>query len=140
VPATYRELVDRSTSRGIVGEKGRILVVEPNDLILGLLERWLGEAGYTVSVAASLRLLEGGGEPPHLIIIDVPTPRSAEKMISSVREMHSSPILLLSATFRRGPSSSTHAARQLGVRKILAKPFTREEVLSAVSESIVTED
>ena len=121
-------------------EKGRILVVEPNDLILGLLERWLGEAGYTVSVAASLRLLEIGGEPPHLIIIDVPTPRGAETMIGSVRETFSSPIMLLSATFRRGTSSSGRAARQLGVRKILAKPFTREEVLSAVGESIGMDD
>jgi DNA-binding response OmpR family regulator len=127
-------------AEGIVREKGRILVVEPNDLILGLLERWLGEAGYAVSVAASVRLLEMGGEPPGLIIIDVPTPRSAEKMISSVRETLSSPILLLSATFRRGTSSSSHAARQLGVRKILAKPFTRDEVLSAVGESIGTDD
>ena len=121
-------------------QKVRILVVEPNDLILGLLERWLGEADYTVRVAASLRLLELGGEPPHLIIIDVPTPRSAEKMISSVRETLSSPILLLSATFGRATSSSSYAARQLGVRKILAKPFTREELLSAVGESIGTDD
>jgi len=123
-----------------VPEKGRILVVEPNDLILGLLERWLGEAGYRVSVAASLGLLEVGGEPPHLIIIDVPTPQSAVKMISSVRETLASPIVLLSGTFRRGASSSGYAARQLGVRKILAKPFTREEVLSAVGEAIGTVD
>src|SRR5262245_50055095 len=34
----------------IVQEKGRIHVIEPDDLIRGLLERWLGEAGYTVVV------------------------------------------------------------------------------------------
>ncbi len=134
------ERVDQATSRGIVRDRERILVVEPNDLILGLLERWLGEAGYEVSVASSLRRHEASGQsPPHLIIIDVRTPRTAEKMISSVRELFSSPILLLSATFRRGTSSSGNAAHRLGVRRMLPKPFTREELLSAVIESIETD-
>ena len=127
--------------RGTVRERGRILVVEPNDLILGLLERWLGDADYEVSVASSLTRLKGRGEsPPHLVIIDIPTPGTAQKMISTVREVFSSPILLLSGTIRRGTSSSDYAARQLGVHKILPKPFTREELLSAVRGSIDTVD
>ena len=119
-------------------QKGRILVVEQNDLILRLLERWLGEAGYTVVAGTSQSLAETiseGGEST-LVIIDVPTPRSAEKTIKSVREVHASPILLLSARFRRGTGSSISVARQLGVRNVLPKPFTRGELLSAVSESI----
>ena len=125
-------------AEAIVQQKERILVVEPNDLILGLLERWLGEAGYTVVVETSQRLPQAAGEggKPHLVIIDVPTPRSAEKIIKSVREVHASPILLLSARFRRGTGSSISVARQLGVRKVLPKPFTRGELLSAVGESI----
>ena len=118
--------------------KGRILVVEPNDLILDLLERWLGEAGYTVVVGTSQSLTQAVGEggEPHLVIIDVPTPRSAEKIIKSVREAHASPILLISARFRRDAGSSISVARQLGVRNVLPKPFTRGELLSAVSGSI----
>ena len=119
-------------------QKGRILVVEPNDLIRSLLERWLGEAGYTVVFGTSQSLAQAvdeGGEP-ELVIIDVPTPRGAEKFIKSVGEVHASPILLLSARFRRGTGSSISVARQLGVRNVLSKPFTREELLSAVSESI----
>lgn len=119
-------------------QKGRILVVEPNDLILSLLERWLGEAGYTVVVGTSQSLAQAAGEggESELVIIDVPTPRSAEKTIKSVREVHASPILLLSARFRPGTGSSVSVARQLGVRNVLPKPFTRAELLSAVSESI----
>ena len=130
--------LEQSPSRGIVQQKGHILVVEPDDLILGLLERWLGEAGYIVVVETSQRLPEavGDGGEPHLVIIDVPTPRSAEKIIKSVREVFAGPMLLLSATFRRGTGSSSYVARQLGVRKILPKPFTRGELLSAVGESI----
>ena len=120
-------------------QKGRILVVEQNDLILRLLERWLGEEGYTVVAGASQSAAQAVGEggEPELVIIDVPTPRSAENIIKSVREVHASPILLLSARlFRRGTRSSISVARQLGVRNVLPKPFTRGELLSAVSESI----
>jgi DNA-binding response OmpR family regulator len=122
-----------------VQPKGRILVVEQNDLILRLLERWLGEEGYTVVAGASQSAAQAVGEggEPELVIIDVPTPRSAENIIKSVREVHASPILLLSARlFRRGTRSSISVARQLGVRNVLPKPFTRGELLSAVSESI----
>jgi DNA-binding response OmpR family regulator len=114
-----------------VQRKALILVVEPDDLILGLLERWLGEAGYEVVVQAPPE-----GQEPRLVIVDVPTPRSAGKIIKSVREVHASPILLLSATFRRGAGSSRSVARQLGVRGVLPKPFTRGELLAAVVESI----
>jgi DNA-binding response OmpR family regulator len=119
--------------------KGRILVIEPDDLILGLIERWLGEAGYTVVVVEVSRGLPRAveREEPHLIIIDVPTPRSAGKTIKSIRDVYASPILLLSARFRRGIASSSVMARQLGVRKVLPKPFTRGELLSAVAESII---
>ena len=134
----HPDRIEQSPRRGIVQQKGRILVVEPNDLILDLLERWLGEAGYTVVVGTSQNLRQAAGEGGelHLVIIDIPTPRSAEKIIKSVRAVHAAPILLLSARFRRGTGSSISVARQLGVRNLLPKPFTRGELLSAVDESI----
>ena len=118
-------------------QNGRILVVEHDDLIFRLLERWLGEAGYTVVSGTSQNPTALGekGEP-ELIIIDVPTPRSAERTVKAVKEVHASPILLLSARFRRSTGSSISVAQQLGVRNVLPKPFTRDELLSAVSESI----
>ena len=112
-------------------QKQRILVVEPDDQILGLLERWLGEAGYAVFVDPA-----GRGADPDLVIIDVPDPLGAEKVIESVRQTHAGAILLLSARFRQGMGSSSSVARQLGVRNVLPKPFTRDELLSAVSESL----
>ena len=119
-------------------QKKRLLVVEPDDQILGLLERWLSEAGYAVLVEASPSQLGAvtDGEVPHLVIIDVPDPLGAEKIIESVRQVHDSPMLLLSARFRRGMGSSRSVANQLGVRKVLPKPFTHDELLSAVSESL----
>jgi DNA-binding response OmpR family regulator len=121
-----------------VQQKQRILVVEPDDQILGLLERWLAEAGYSVAVEASISKLRigGDGKVPHLIIIDVAEPLGAGGIIASVRQALDSPILLLSARFRRGMGSSSSVARELGVRNVLPKPFTRDELLSAVGESI----
>lgn len=119
-------------------QKDRVIVVEPDDLILGLLERWLGDAGYTVVVETLQRLPQvvSAEGKPQLVIIDVPTPRSAEPLIESVRKACACPILLLSASFVRDIGSSISAARQFGVRKVLQKPFTRGELLSAASEAI----
>jgi DNA-binding response OmpR family regulator len=124
--------------QNVVQQKQRILVVEPDDQILGLLERWLGEAGYSVVVESSLWQPETppDGGNPHLVIIDVPEPLGAEKIIQSVRRVHTGPILLLSARFRQGTGSSSSVARELGVRNVLPKPFTRDELLSAVGESL----
>ena len=128
------------SSRVIVQQKQRILVVEPDNQILGLLERWLGEAGYAVVVESSLRPPQAGnGRDPHLVIIDVPEPLGAEKIIESVRQVHAGAILLLSARFRQGMGSSSAVAHQLGVRNVLPKPFTRDELLSAVGESLAGE-
>jgi len=121
-----------------VHQQENILVIESDDLIRGLLERWLGEAGYAVAARTLQtlnedRMWEG---PPHLIIADAPSPRGAEKLIQSVREVYPCPILILSARFRRGLGASMDVASRLGVRKILPKPFTRKELLSAISESL----
>jgi len=124
--------------RGIVQRKSNILVVEPDELILGLLERWLGEAGHTV-VARPLRELADNRMRegvPHLIIADIPDPRGAASLAQYLREAYPSPILIISARFRRGLGESVEVARQLGVSKVLPKPFTRKELLRAVSESI----
>jgi DNA-binding response OmpR family regulator len=119
-------------------QQQRIVVVEPDDQILGLLERWLSEAGYAVAAETSPSKLRpaGDGGAPHLVIIDVPEPLGANGIIESVRQVHASPILLLSARFRRGMGSSSSVALQLGVRNVLPKPFTRDELLSAVGESL----
>jgi DNA-binding response OmpR family regulator len=120
-----------------VQQKERILVVERDDLILGLLEQWLGEAGYDVVVGAAQSLPPpDAGAKPRLVIVDVPRPRSAEKMIKSVKDAYGGPILLLSARLTRSAGSSSDVARRLGVRKVLPKPFTRSELLAAVTDSI----
>lgn len=110
--------------------KGYVIVLEEDPLIRPLLERWLGEAGYSLvppSGAPEVKLT--------LVIADVPDPQSCETLIRSMRE-YAAPILVLSARFRRGLAGSEEAARRLGVKKVLPKPFTRKELLAAVRESV----
>jgi DNA-binding response OmpR family regulator len=113
-----------------VNRKGFVLIQEEDVLIRELLERWLGEAGYAVSAS--------GDEGPCLVIADVPNPRRAQALIYSLR-VYAAPILVLSGRFRRGLAESAEAARRLGVKKVLPKPFTRQELLSAVAASLAEE-
>ena len=112
--------------------KDYIVVVETDDLIRELLERWLGEAGYVV--AAELPI--NGGQPPVLVIADICNPLHAEAALPGLQARYLAPLLVLSARFRRGLGASRTAARRLGVRSVLPKPFTRAELLTAVRESI----
>jgi CheY-like chemotaxis protein len=114
-----------------VNRKGFVLIQEEDLLIRELLERWLGEAGYTVTAA--------GDQAPCLVIADVPSPRRAQALIQSLQAVYAAPILALSGSFRRGLAGSAEAARRLGVKKVLPKPFTRKELLTAVAASLEDE-
>jgi DNA-binding response OmpR family regulator len=110
--------------------KGHVVVVEPDDLIRELLERWLVADSFTVSDLSSPRAAA-------LVIISLPRPGQAEASLQEVRVRHGAvPILAISGRFRRGLAASGEAALRLGVNKVLPKPFTREELLLAVAESL----
>ena len=113
-----------------VNHKGYVVVLEEHCLIRPLLERWLNEEGYQV---ASGFVREMGKTA--LVIANVPNPKSGQRLIASLQE-YAAPVLLLSARFRRGLAGSTEAARRLGVKKVLPKPFSRQELLAAVRESV----
>ena len=119
------------SARKYVNRKGFVLVLEEDVLIRELLERWLSEAGYAVS--------EAGDEGPRLVIADVPSPSRAQPLIQSLRAVYAAPILVLSAHFRSGLAGSAEAARRFGVKSVLPKPFSREELLSAVAASLEEE-
>lgn len=114
-----------------------ILIVETDDLIRDLLERWLSEAGYALTVASPG--MPARDDAPSLVIANVSSPRGAKALVTSLQAKYPAPILAISARFRRGLGASKEAARRFGVRKVLPKPFTRGELLAAVRDALENE-
>ena len=98
----------------------------------GLLHEWLTAAGHAVRK-------RGLHEPPagdrtDLVIVNLHMPRqSGVEVVRAVQQAHpGAPVIAISAQFRQGLADSWCAARALGVRRLIAKPFTREDLLAAV--------
>jgi DNA-binding response OmpR family regulator len=114
----------------------RIALVESDDLIRALLETWLGEAGHRVRRVTLDDLKRGNGFD--LLIANVPSPRGAVPLIRTLRAMHRVPIVLISARVSRGQGASVQLAAQFGVAAMLAKPFSRDELLNAVALALAS--
>jgi CheY-like chemotaxis protein len=113
-----------------------IVIIEEDDLMRGLLGEWLSGAGYAVR---EQRLHEpSAGEPAALVIVDLYMPRqTGAEVVRAVQQSHpDTPVIAISAQFRPGLDSSWWAASALGVRQLLAKPCTREDLLRAVSAAV----
>jgi len=114
--------------------KGYIVIVEPDDLIRELLERWLDEAGFQAVPVAKDHALPV--VMPRLVITDISDPYRAGNRIVALRAAYAAPILATSARFRRGLGGSNEPAQRLHVGKVLPKPFTREALLRAVRDCL----
>lgn len=113
----------------------RVLVVDTDRALLGLLEEWLGVCGCVVESDQD-RNEDGAlnGERFALLIVDVPQPRRGgmELLQRLAGEHPGTPIIALSSTFFPGIESTGGVARTLGVACVLPKPVGRESLLTAV--------
>ena len=98
----------------------------------GLLHEWLTAAGYTVSKRGLHE--PPAGEGADLVIVDLYMPRQVGgDVVRAVQQAHPGiPVIAISAQFRPGLGDSRRAAHALGARKLIAKPFTREDLVGAV--------
>jgi CheY-like chemotaxis protein len=113
-----------------------IVIIEEDDLMRGLLTEWLTGAGYAVR---ERRLHEAPAvERADLVIVDLYMPRqTGAEVVRAVQQAHpDTPVIAVSAQFRPGLDSSWWAASALGVRQLMAKPCTREDLLRAVKAAI----
>jgi len=120
----------QSTQRG-AGMQPRILVVDTDRALLGLLEEWLD--GCAV-VSDEDRAAGPNGGRFDLLIVDVPNPKhGGVEWLHALAARHpGTPIIALSSTFFPGVASTGGVARTLGVACVLPKPVARESLLSAV--------
>lgn len=117
--------IDRNDMSGIV-------IIEDDDLMHALLKDYLTEAGY--------RVCEPGGlDPPEertaiLVIIDVYMPRNiGAERLRAARALHPrTPFIAISGQFCSGLARCGPTAHALGVERVIAKPFNRDEFLEAV--------
>ena len=105
-----------------------IAIIEGDELMSALLRDCLTEAGYRVRAPAPAETEPG---PPDLLIVDVYMPRSAgPEMLRKARAAHpETPIIAVSGQFCSG---SAACAEALGVKRVVPKPFKRDELLDAV--------
>ena len=109
----------------------RILVVDDDPALIGLLEEWLAEHACVV---ASARSDHAAREPFDLVLVDVPFPRQGGlALLQRIAGEHPGvPMLALSSTFFAGVECSGEVAHSLGVASVLPKPLAREALVSAV--------
>jgi len=107
----------------------RILVVDADPALLGLIEAWLSEQGCRV-VEEGESVQDGF----HLAVVDVPFPRKGgTDVIKRIAKQHPGmPVLALSSSFFARVESDGAVARALGVAGVLAKPVSRDALLAAV--------
>jgi DNA-binding response OmpR family regulator len=109
-----------------------IVIIEEDKLMQGLLVEWLAAEGYSVRAAAHGDA--GSRDRAGLVIVDVYMPRhQGAKKLRAVKAAHpGTPLIAISGQFRPGLAGSCTTAKELGVRQVIAKPFSRRELLAAV--------
>jgi DNA-binding response OmpR family regulator len=115
----------------------RLLIIDDDDLLRGVLAKSLAHAGHTVLQAADGRQ---GVEltrvtPVELVITDLimPVQEGVETIMMLRREQPKLPIIAMSG----GASNSQlylEIAGKIGARRVLAKPFTPKHLLETIEE------
>jgi CheY-like chemotaxis protein len=110
-----------------------IVIIEEDKLMRGLLTEWLSAEGYAVRGFPS----SNGYAPDHadLVIVDLYMPRhqGATRLCAVKRAYPDTPVIAISGQFRPGLLGSCATADALGVQQVIAKPFSRGDLLMAVN-------
>jgi CheY-like chemotaxis protein len=108
----------------------RVLVVERDSLQRELISEWLRESGVEILTAESA----DGLAEVDAIVIDVTCQQHAHESLASWRSAHPrAAIVLASGRFSRGDMANDAMAARFGVTRILAKPFTRNDLWAALN-------
>jgi two-component system, OmpR family, phosphate regulon response regulator OmpR len=108
----------------------RVLVVEDDARLAGMLSEYLGEAGFDVAIASSGEdaLARAGREDYAAVILDLTLPDlDGLDVCRALRAASDTPILMLTA---RGEATDRVVGLELGADDYLPKPFEPRELLA----------
>ena len=117
----------------------KILVIDDDEFVRGLMPRLLGRAGHTVTCApdgaAGLDAFRDGRYDMVITDIIMPGMEGIEFILTLREEDPDIPLLAISGGSEgTGPGAPLHDARLLGADASLAKPFEVESLLQVVGE------
>ena len=114
----------------------RILIIDDEELARYAVRKILTGAGHDVTEAdtGSTGLELQRKTPFDLVITDIvmPEKEGIETIMDLKKEFPDTPIVAISGGGRLGPTDYLNMSSQLGARQTLAKPFSRDDLLSAV--------
>ncbi|CAK0758887.1 Protein PilG [Gammaproteobacteria bacterium] len=132
---------EKTSDGGLEGLKGlRVMVVDDSKIIRKQAEVILKEAGCEVVLAGDgfEALAKVADHHPHVIFVDIMMPRldgyQTTALIKRNRQFSSTPILML--TSKDGIFDRARG-RIVGCEEYLTKPFTKEDLLSAIKRHMV---
>jgi CheY-like chemotaxis protein len=115
-----------------------ILLIDDDDEFRSMLVESLGQANYEVSEARDGRegIRSYRNHPCDLIITDLIMPE--KEGLETIKELRRNypgvKIIAISGGSRHGPFDYLKMARLFGARQVLAKPFSRQEMLAAITQ------
>ena len=118
----------------------RVLVIDDDEQVRALLYEILERAGFEVVEASNgvegLRLYRN--QPTDLVITDLimPEKEGVETIMELRSQFPNARIIAISGGQRAGGRDYLPIAARLGARRTVAKPFSRQEILEAVRETL----
>ena len=116
----------------------RILIIEDDNEVREYLESVLSRAGYEVISASNGK--EGvelfREQPADLVVTDIIMPEKdgIETIMDLRRANPQLKVIAISGGGRAEPENYLHSAKLLGASRTMKKPFTNQEMLSAIDE------
>jgi len=118
----------------------RVLVIDDDEQVRALLYEILDRAGFAVIEASNgvegLKLYRS--QPADLVITDLimPEKEGVETIMELRDQFPNARIIAISGGQRAGGRDYLPIAARLGARRTVAKPFSRQEILEAVRETL----
>ena len=118
----------------------RILLIEDNDALRTMMRHMLVAAGYDVQEAVNGRagLNAYLRQPSDLVVTDIVMPDA--EGLQTIEALHraDAAVKIIAISGAGSATDYLRTATQFGARQTLAKPFTHDELLTAVAEVLAS--